>query len=373
MSITLSIIVPVYDGAATLEACLAALRREMLAGDELIVIDDASTDASGAIAAAAGADVVRLPANRGQAAGRNVGASKAQGEVLFFVDADVVVHPGAAARVRATFAARPEIAAVFGSYDDAPPAPGTVAAYRNLLHHWVHQQGSADAFSFWAGCGAVRRVVFAAVGGFDERPWRRAIEDIELGYRLRASGHRILLDHGLLSTHLKRWTLRSMLWTDVALRAVPWTRLMREMPSAGGDLNLTLAQRASVALVGLGLATLLLAPWRPWLASLGVTALATVAFLNRDFYAFLARRRGLGFALASIPLHLLYFVCSGLGYAWASAGHAFGHRAPARDSEGPPARDSEGPPARDSEGPPARDSEDPPARVGDRPPAPSSS
>ncbi len=361
MAITLSIIVPVYDGAATLEACLAALRREMIAGDELIVIDDASTDASGAIAAAAGADVVRLPRNRGQAAGRNVGARKAQGEVLFFVDADVVVHPGVAARVRATFAARPEIAAVFGSYDDAPPAPGTVAAYRNLLHHWVHQQGSAEAFSFWAGCGAIRREVFAAVGGFDERLWRRAIEDIELGYRLRASGHRILLDHGLFSTHLKRWTLRSMLWTDVALRAVPWTRLIRETPAAGRDLNLTFAQRASVALVGLGLGTLLLAPCWPWLASVGLSALAAVAFLNRDFYVFLARRRGVGFALASLPLHVLYFVCSGLGYAWASAGHALGHRAPARDGDGPPAGLGDGLPAPAGDGPPAPAGAPPPA------------
>jgi GT2 family glycosyltransferase len=326
MATRLSIIVPVYDGAATLDRCLAALRREMAPGDELLVVDDASTDDSGAIAAAAGAEVVRLSVNRGQAAGRNVGARKAQGEVLFFVDADVVVHPGAVARVRALLAGRPEIAAVFGSYDDAPPAPGIVAAYRNLLHHWVHQRGSAEAFSFWAGCGAVRRDVFDAVGGFDERPWRRAIEDIELGYRLRAAGHRILLDHGLLSTHLKRWTLRSMLWTDVALRAVPWTRLMLETPTAGRDLNLTLAQRASVALVALGIAALVLALRWPWLASVGLSAVAGVVFLNRDFYAFLARRRGLGFALAAVPLHVLYFVCSGVGYAWAAAGHALGRR-----------------------------------------------
>lgn len=328
MSNRLSIIVPVYDGAATLEACLRALRASMGTGDELIVIDDASTDDSAAIAAAVGADVVRLAVNGGQAAGRNVGARKAQGEVLLFVDADVVVHPGTVERVRATFAARPEIAALFGSYDDAPPAPGTVAVYRNLLHHWVHQNGSAEAFSFWAGCGAVRRDAFAAVGGFDERPWRRAIEDIELGYRLRAAGHRILLDRDLLSTHLKRWTLGSMLRTDVALRALPWTRLMLETPEVGRDLNLTIAQRASVALVGIGLAALLLAPWWPWLASVGITAFAGMAFLNRDFYAFLARRRGLGFALAGVVLHVLYFVCSGLGYAWAVVGHALGQRAP---------------------------------------------
>lgn len=326
MAMRLSIIVPVYDGAATLGRCLAALRREMADGDELLVVDDASTDDSAAIAAAAGADVVRLPVNRGQAAGRNVGARNAHGDVLFFVDADVVVHPGAVARVRALLASRPEIAAVFGSYDDEPPAPGIVAAYRNLLHHWVHQRGNAEAFTFWAGCGAVRRDVFAAVGGFDERPWRRAIEDIELGYRLRAAGHRILLDHGLLATHLKRWTLRSMLWTDVALRAVPWTRLMFETPTTGRDLNLTLAQRASVALVGIAVATLVLALWWPALASIGVGALAAVVLLHRDFYAFLAGRRGLGFACAAVPLHVLYFVCSGVGYAWAAAGHALGRR-----------------------------------------------
>lgn len=318
MPTTLSIVVPVFNGAATLPACLAALTPELDLGDQLLVIDDTSTDASGAIAAAAGAEVVRLPENRGQAAARNVGARMAHGEVLLFVDADVVVHPGAVARVRATFEARPEISALFGSYDDAPPGPGIVAVYRNLLHHYVHQQGRADAFTFWAGCGAVRREAFAAVGGFDEQPRRRAIEDIELGYRLRAAGHRIFLDHGLFSTHLKRWTLVSMLWTDLALRAVPWTRLMRETPAAGRDLNLTFAQRASVALVGGGLAALLAAPWWPALASAGLTALAAVVVLNRNFYGFLARRRGLGFALACIPLHLLYFTCSGLGYAWGS-------------------------------------------------------
>ena len=50
--------------------------------------------------------------------------------------------------------------------------------------------------------------------------------------------------------------------------------------------------------------------------------------LNRGFYGFLARRCGVAFALASIPLHILYFVCSGLGFAWARAGYAFGLRAP---------------------------------------------
>ena len=324
----IAIVVPVYNGAATLGECLAALTTALAPGDEILVVDDGSTDASAAVAAAAGVPVVRLPGNAGPAAARNAGARSARGDVLLFVDADVVVAADVVTRVRRTLAARPEIAALFGSYDDRPRAQGVVSPYRNLLHHYVHQHGAAEAFSFWAGCGAVRRAAFEEVGGFDERSWGRAIEDIELGYRLRAAGHRILLDHELLSTHLKRWTLRSMLWTDLTARAVPWTRLILETPGGARDLNLTLAQRCSVALVASGLAALVLAVrWRVLLLP-GLAALAAVVVLNRDFYLFLARRRGVAFALASIPLHLLYFVCSGLGFAYARVSHALGQRAP---------------------------------------------
>jgi GT2 family glycosyltransferase len=324
---TLAIVIPVWNGAATLAECLAALRPGLAAGDELVVVDDGSTDASAAIAEAAGARVVRQPANGGQAAARNAGVRATRADVLLFVDADVVVAPDVVGRVRDAFATRPAMAALFGSYDDRPRAGGVVSPYRNLLHHYVHQRGATEAFTFWAGCGAVRRAAFQEVGGFDERPWRRAIEDIELGYRLRAAGRRIVLDPTLLCTHLKRWTLRSMLWTDVMARALPWTRLMIETPGAGSDLNLTLAQRLSVALVGGGLGLAVLALAWPVLLWPALAALAAVVVLNRDLYGYLAARRGLGFALASIPLHLLYFVCSGLGFALAWLGYAAGRRA----------------------------------------------
>jgi hypothetical protein len=326
--VPISIVVPVYDGAATLGECLAALVASTMPGDEIIVVDDGSTDRSADLARDVGVAVVRLPGNRGPAAARNAGARIARGDVLLFVDADVVLAADAVARVRATLAARPELAAMFGSYDDRPRAETVVSQYRNLLHRYVHQQGSPEAFSFWAGCGAVRRAAFAEVGGFDERAWRWSIEDIELGYRLRAAGHRIFLDKELACTHLKRWTLSSMLRTDLTARAIPWTRLILESPRAAHDLNLTLAQRYSVALVGLALATFVLALRWPALLAVGLTAFAAVVVLNRDFYVFLAGRRGVGFALASIPLHGLYFVCSGLGFAYATIGYHLGQRAP---------------------------------------------
>lgn len=315
-----SIVVPVYQGAPTLPECLRALRAAAAPEDELIVVDDASTDGGATIAAAAGATVVRLSSNHGPARARNVGAAAAHGDVLLFVDADVALAPDAVARVRRALALHPEIAAVFGSYDDRPRAPGLVSQYRNLLHHFVHQHGAADAFSFWAGCGAVRREPFERVGGFDGC-WR-AIEDIELGYRLRAAGFRILLDHDLQGSHLKRWTLRSMLWTDLTQRAAPWARLALEHRAAPRDLNLGTAQRVSLVLVFAALGALAVAPWRPVLAVAALGALVAVVVLNREFYRFLARVRGPAFALASVPLHFLYFICGGLGVAYAGTAFA---------------------------------------------------
>jgi GT2 family glycosyltransferase len=135
---------------------------------------------------------------------------------------------------------------VFGSYDDQPRDKGLVSQYRNLLHHYVHQTANCDASTFWAGCGAVRRSVFTEVGGFHEnfRPIC-SIDDIELGYRLRRAGHRILLDKDLQGTHLKRWTLWSVISTDITHRAIPWARLVIESKNAPNDLNLKITPTLS--------------------------------------------------------------------------------------------------------------------------------
>ena len=309
-----SVIVPVYDDAANVAECVRALT--IVAPDaELIVVDDGSTDDSAAVAARAGARVVRQASNAGAAAARNAGARAAAGEILVFVDADVVAAPDAVARLVAILHADPDVAAVFGSYDDRPRAPGLVSQYRNLLHHFVHQHGAHDASTFWAGLGAVRRTAFDLVGGFDPRV--RGIEDIELGYRLRAKGFRIRLDPRIQGTHLKRWTLGSVLRTDAFMRALPWSRLLVAGRAPLDHLNVTTSQRASAALVLLAVAAAALAALVPGLGTVSAALLLAVVALNRRLFAFFARVRGPAFAVATVPLVLLYYVESGLAYAWA--------------------------------------------------------
>ena len=316
---SLSIVVPAYQSARELGECLVALQADAPSEAELIVVDDASTDETEDVARGAGARVLRLERNQGPAAARNHGAGRAEGALLLFVDADVVVASGAVARVTRAFAHDAGLAAVFGSYDDRPRAPGLVSRYRNLLHHFVHQQGREEASTFWAGLGAVRRDVFLAAGGFDAARFPRpSIEDIELGYRLRAAGHRIRLDRELQGTHLKRWTFGAMLHTDVTRRALPWARLILETGHAPGDLNLRGAQRVSGALAALALVTVAAMPLRPALGLLALPALGGIALVNRRFYGLLRRRGGAALLAAGFPLHVLYFVYSGATfvYAW---------------------------------------------------------
>jgi GT2 family glycosyltransferase len=315
---SLSVVVPVRNGGRDFEHCLQRLRESQVRDFELIVVDDGSTDDSGSRALKAGAIVVRIPTPRGPAAARNLGAQAAVSPLIFFLDADVAVHPDALGLALARFEGEPTLTALFGSYDDRPAAPGFVSQYRNLLHHFVHQQGVfhdgiRPAHTFWTGCGIIRREAFLEFGGFDPRLYPRpAIEDIELGYRLTRAGHRIVLARDVLATHLKRWTLFEMVRTDIFRRGVPWMLLIKRTGTLESDLNVSLRQKACVAVTGLMLLIGLFCPLIPRAATLLPAGLAVIVGLNFDLFRLFARRGGVAFAVGSVALHFLYYCCCGL-------------------------------------------------------------
>ncbi|HVX66607.1 MAG TPA: glycosyltransferase family A protein, partial [Bryobacteraceae bacterium] len=246
---SISVVIPAYNAAAYLEACLHNLARSTCADFECIVVDDGSTDATAEVARRRGARVISTDGRRGPAHARNLGAKAATGDILFFIDSDVSVYPGTLARVLEDFEQEPELAAVIGSYDDSPGSHDFLSEYRNLMHCYVHQTGRKRACTFWSGCGAIRRAIFLEHNGFDESYGRPAIEDIELGYRLSAAGLTMALDRHLLVKHHKHWSLWNVVKTDILDRGVPWTELILRDQKLPNDLNVQLSQRLSVALV----------------------------------------------------------------------------------------------------------------------------
>jgi len=248
MALSISVIIPVFNSAATLQPCLAQLAASTTTPLECIVVDDGSTDESAEIARQHGAKVLSPGRRTGPARARNIGAKAARGDVLFFLDADVCVHPDTVERVQQDFEDDSALDALIGSYDASPGAKDFLSQYKNLMHCYVHQQGRREACTFWSGCGAIRRAVFLKHAGFDESYERPAIEDIELGYRLRTAGHKVILDKDLLVQHLKRWTFWGLLKTDILDRGIPWTELILRDRNMPNDLNLELSQRVSVTL-----------------------------------------------------------------------------------------------------------------------------
>jgi len=297
---TVAAVVPATDDPPTLARCVAALRASSAPPDELVVVES--------------------PPGAGPAEARNAGAAAANSELIAFVDADVEVHPEALERARGALAAQPRLVAVFGSYDDRPADPAAVSRFRNLLHHHVHTSSPGPAETFWAGLGVIRREAFLAAGGFDASRYPEpAIEDIELGMRLVAGGATIVLDPEIRGTHLKRWSLASMVRTDLLRRGIPWVRLQLESGRVSGTLNLgwrhRLSALAALAAVWAG------ATRRP-LAAAG--ALAGLVGLNAPFYALLRRRGGIALAAAGLPLLVLHHVVSAIALVAGGAAHALG-------------------------------------------------
>ena len=191
---------------------------------------------------------------RGPAVGRNRGARLAQGDILFFCDSDVSIHTDTIQRIQESFKIYSDFTAIIGCYDDRPANQRMISKFRNLLHHRVHYENHGQIKTFWSGCGAIKRQAFLTLGGFDEGFRTASVEDIELGYRLSASGHKIFLDHSVQVCHHKSWSLFSMCYTDCFLRARPWTRLMLSERNLGTTkLNVSIKDKVMLATLLAGL------------------------------------------------------------------------------------------------------------------------
>ena len=252
---------------------------------------------------------------QGPAVGRNRGAQLAIGDILFFCDSDVSIHADTIERIQESFKINSDCTAIIGCYDDRPADQGMVSKFRNLLHHRVHYENHGLIKTFWSGCGAIKRQAFLTLGGFDETFRTASVEDIELGYRLSTSGHKIFLNHLVQVCHHKSWSLFSMCYTDCFLRARPWTRLMLSKRSLGTtQLNVSGKDKAMLATL---LVAYLLIPISIVFPTLWFTFIALFIVhigLKFTFWQFYNRY----FSMWSIPciygLYIFHLTAGGIGF-----------------------------------------------------------
>ena len=298
-----------------LRECLSAVARLDPPPLEVIVAIDGQSPGIREVSGVLGFHTVEVAGAPGVSATRNAGTASASGRWVAFLDSDVVVTPDHVTRALEALGTQPQAVAAFGSYDDRPAALGLISRYRNLLHHFTHQNASREAETFWAACGICNAEVFRQVGGFDETYRKPCIEDIAFGYKLRRAGHRIALDPSWQVKHLKKWTWRDLVFTDIGRRAIPWTLLLLREGRLDNDLNIDTRSRTSALLVLATIASIAAGIFFPWALALAGICISALIFLNRSFYSFLARKEGALFAIAAVPLHFFYFLAATFGYA----------------------------------------------------------
>lgn len=290
----ISVVIPCFDGEASLAACLEAVVRGLPEGGEILVVDDASTDRTGEIALHHGARLLVHPENRGTSAARNTGWRAARHPVVAFVDADVVLAPDALARMLAALRAEPEALGVNGIYA-IDPYEDFVSDFTNLSIHYQHHAHGTRVASAFTGLCALRREALERMDGWDERFFSRYADDVNTRFVLPPGS--IHLVHDAQGRHLKDVPLTGLLKHRFNIGWF-YVRSMRHHRAAGRARsdNAVLARRYPFN-TACALATLLTLP-----TPLVVLPAAGFVVVNQRFARFVARERGPLAGVAAIGL-----------------------------------------------------------------------
>jgi len=323
-AVSVSVVIPAYNAAATIAECMEALNKQSLPRDEyeVIVVDDGSTDETAKIAADYGARVLKQ-ANSGPAAARNRGIAAARGEIILFTDSDCAPAHDWIQEMIAPLA-DPHIAGVKGVYR---------TRQRNLVARFI-QIEYEDRYDHTASCkyvdfidtyaAAYRRDALVASGGFNTYFRFASVEDQELSFRLAGMGYKMVFNPRAVVYHYHPQSWRR--YAQRKYRIAYWkVAVLRLHPSkAWRDSHTPRSLKLQMSLAALSAPLALLSLFgEPWIWLLGITlgifVISALPFMAKAW----SRDRPIAFI--SLPALYLRAWSLGLGFiaGWA---HALRHR-----------------------------------------------
>ncbi|XRQ09010.1 glycosyltransferase family 2 protein [Actinomadura welshii] len=308
-------IIPTYNCAKTLPVCLESVLGQTYDRIEITVVDDASTDRSAEIVGRYDCRLIVLPENRGPAVARNFGILASQGDILFFLDADVALAPDAVEKCVGILREHPEYAGVSGIYAPEPLFDdGIVERYQSLhAHYWrIRNAGVVQAGYF--SLGALRRSTVEEVGLFDENLRANYNEDTEYGFRI-GRRHQMLLTPEIVGRHddddrirplLRKYYRRVSSLVPLLVQA-RGQRGMREAAHRPGEIVSAPGLLATAALPAL---------FGAYFAAVPLAFCAIFLWLNRDMLNFVRRRAGMRFLPSFLAIHVLINCTIAVAAGW---------------------------------------------------------
>lgn len=316
----ISIVMPVYNSERLLGECLAAVNASTFRDFETIVVDDSSTDRSREIAAAHGARVVPSGGRLGPGRARNKGVEHARGDIVFFIDSDVVVRPDTLGRLVSAFDRDPGVAGLMAVQSPTMRFRNLCSVYKNLWMYYTYvRRAGQDVPLFYTTAAAIRRDAFVASGGFDVNYVDPNIEDTDYGQKLASQGFRIQILPDLEVEHVKGYDLAGLLRVDF-LRSMSLARLKLRKSADGistNDTSVPTGYIVSVPLAGLAVLLLLvgLALGNRTLLLANFLALATILVLNVPFLRLIRAHGGVRAWGLSCGLLIIELLTAGAGSA----------------------------------------------------------
>lgn len=187
----ISIVIPVYNEEENISVLIESILTQQFKDYKIIVVDDCSVDNTvEVIKRYKEVKLIQLKNNSGPAKARNVGVENAKGDIILFLDSDVVIHKDVLEKVNKFFKENKAAISLIGVYSKNPVNKGFIPKFKALLDYYIFVVPNKEIVtSFEPRCGAVKKCVFEEIGGFDVRyKWLREVEDFEFGYRLLKKG-----------------------------------------------------------------------------------------------------------------------------------------------------------------------------------------
>jgi len=306
---TITVVVPAYNSERTIGRCLEAIANSTEEVAEVIVVDDGSDDSTAEVAEGFGCRIVRLPRNRGPEHARQAGIKESRGDVVVFVDSDIVVKPDTIRELKRSLDVEPDVGAVVGTLSKEHPNPGFYSTYKNLYMNYILDKCPRYVDFIYGSIFAYRKDRIRL-----PRTFMRLGEDTELGELINREGYRILLNKDIQVVHLKKYGPASLLkndftipyyWAHLFVKHRGWGRILKKRRF----FHARSSQLASLPIPYLTVAALTFSPWPAMALS------ALYLGLNMDYFAFLRRERGWAYAAASVPVTWVDMAVMALGAA----------------------------------------------------------